>query len=102
MFIVLIVIGCLSIVVIITGFIYLVCDRKRSRRGEYITNATSINSDLEMAFDNPAMTHSDKGNLNGKGAQLLSMRTDDDGDIVPINSFTEVDLMNCEVEDTHL
>ena len=102
LFIVLIAIGCVSIVVIIAGFIYLICDRKRSRSGEYITNNTNIvNADLEMAFDNPAMAEMDKTTRNGNQAHLLSFKTDE-GEIVPYDSFNANDIMSCEVEDTHL
>ncbi|XP_022080985.1 mucin-17-like isoform X2 [Acanthaster planci] len=104
LFIGLIAIGCLSLVIIVAGFIYLVCDRKRGRSGEYITH--HVNPDLEVGLDNPAlMTEAgDKtAAINGNGAHLLSFKTDpEDGDIVPYNSFSPEDLANCEVEDTHL
>ena len=99
LFIALIVIGSISVVVITVGFIYLVCDRRRSTRGEYITN--SINKDLDLGIDNPAILQ-DKAITNGNGAHLISIKVVDEQDIVPYDSFTQEEIMNCEVEDTHL
>ena len=99
LFIALIVIGVVSFVVITVGFIYLLCDKRRSTRGEYITN--SINKDLDLGIDNPAMLQ-DKTVSNGNGACLISIKHVDEQDIVPYDSFTQEEIMNCEVEDTHL
>lgn len=101
LFIALIIIGSISVVVITVGFIYLVCDRRRSTRGEYITN---INKDLDLGIDNPAMLQHDKALSNGNGNPHLVSITmiEDEQCIVPYDSFTQEEIMNCEVEDTHL
>ncbi|XP_071486188.1 uncharacterized protein [Diadema antillarum] len=103
LFISLVVIATISIIIIIVGLIYLLCDRRRGRSGEYITNHSPRNSDLELGFDNPVMAENDKAVPNGNGAHLLSVKADLDSDmIVPYDNFTQEELMNYEVEDTHL
>ncbi|XP_003730244.2 mucin-17 [Strongylocentrotus purpuratus] len=101
LFISLVVIATVSIIIIIVGLIYLLCDRKRGRSGEYITNHTPRNSDLELGFDNPVMAENDKNVSNGN--HLSSIKGEMESDmIVPYDNFTQEELMNYEVEDTHL
>lgn len=105
LFISLLVIATLSIIVIIVGLIYLLCDRRRARSGEYITNHHSPrNSDLELGFDNPAMAENDKAVSNGNGSHITNFKGEMESSdmIVPYDNFTQEELMNYEVEDTHL
>lgn len=98
--VILLLVAFLCLIIIIIGMMYLLCDKHlSSRRGEYITNLSTVN-DSEMGYDNPVMQEKDPAN----GAHLLGIRTDAEGqDIAPLECFPAEELhRNYEVEDTHL
>ncbi|XP_070558415.1 mucin-22-like [Ptychodera flava] len=89
-FIALIVLGCICLVVIIVGLLYILCTR-RSHGGQHYLHTT----DPEVAgVDNPVMVEKVNGANNPQKV--------DDTEIVPYESFTKEELESYEVEDTHL
>ncbi|XP_033096652.1 mucin-5AC-like [Anneissia japonica] len=92
-FVAVITIACVSLVMLSAGLVYIVCDRRRARRGEYITDNSS---EVDGGYDNPLMN--EKKGTNGNGVHLVKVDTA----MVPMEEQANGDKGKFEVEDTHL